>query len=314
MKKIFLLLVIFSGYVGKSQNPPAPVNCNVQSNPPDSFPIPDMYVEKTKGLGRNAEFAYKHRAIKLQKHIDIYDQIFFPVNPFVKMISHFCNDLHFDSLNIWFAEYPNIPDSFTPPGWQSKLTVLFNPMKGGVDLGYFTIQDHGSNFHKLPTSPINVGQNWINNYDTDILPILSSTISNDRDNEYPKGSRKYSDTRFIGYCGEDWIQLLTEINYQNNVVYNDPSYVTGIEVLFSAYDQNGDDEKMPRYRYRMIAQFDFTTNKNGQDGLFFIDDQIDFLKIRKSKKFICGQQFQSNYKDNKGFGIDNGQLCPTVCN
>jgi hypothetical protein len=257
------------------------------------------------------------------------ESLFLSITAFTALINTFENETGYTQFEVDFAIYDaaSRPNTFPQLDHDNKLILLFYPY-GTSDQNYYFV-NADVNYYTLPKV---IGDKWTQKYvDNCDSKYLTKTIrKKDSDNYMPK-SNEFSDTRKIFYIpAAIHDAFICEPVYQKKIFPQNE--VTGIQLTFSRYSKKGrftDDPSKTKdvYRKRLFVQFDLTKKgPNGSDVVFYLDtdpdEAQDYQRRRECTiqkvRALQGIQGELSVKQKNDLirmlGLDNGQLCPTVCN
>jgi len=266
----------------------------------------------------------KYDILKNVFHVDQPKQ--FTLGNFLGMIKYFSNNYpQFECLHVYIAAFLPTGNPRVPQGCGNQMTLIFAPATNGDengpnDLDYFILPPHLS-FSETNINDFKIDfttfQDWTNYFQTKFLGKLLPTLNNnDADNRDPK-TNKYSDTKYITYCKSSLIELVCEQTYIHKSLADPSSEIKlGNDMIarLAAFGANGNPRRpgTGKGRKRLFVQFDFLDEANKQ--IVYLDDMDGFEK-RPDPQGQCGDCIPAKQiKDKKVLAVDNGQLCPTVCN
>ena len=148
------------------------------------------------------------------------------------------------------------------------------------------------------------------NYQTKLLGKLYPTLDRNS-NDDNDGSGKRTDTKCITYCAASFKELRREQLYTHKKNKNPVTLSSDILASFAAFDQSGNARDYNHYKKRIFVQFDLIDSATNQP---FALETSDGFSNRDDPNGQCGNCTKKHNKKLYGSGLDNGQLCPTVCN
>ena len=310
MKKIFfMMIVLFAGLITNNSHAQA------------THKLPSMYVEKSIGNERILRFSQiKDSKYEILRKFNTHQDLFFiytwnAIGKLIEKINKECG------IRIYFARYSFCGDQGFPSETEPKKVILLfakESTDGSAPEEYYFLNDKKAD-NKVYEVSKECGEDWIKDYENHVLPELLITLipsEKDIDNEYPAGSKSYSDTKSIYFTKEMIKEAFVDEQGYDHKIKGSPLIISAFKVSFSAYGVNGNGRiaKKDVYKNRLFVQFDYMYNPGTGNEVFYLDDMDDF-KQRYDLTFPKqeGQLKEAKDKVDEKKGINNGQLCPTHC-
>jgi len=256
---------------------------------------------------------------KLKKHYSYQDlSETYTWNAFKKMIDTLDDPKKsYKILRVYLARYngKQVTSPFPLNVKKNKLILLFSPgNKNVLPDHYYFINENDDQLYTIDKGD---ADKWLKLFSDSDLHVIRKTIKKHDDDDYYGGV--HSDTKFIWYPKEN-IDSAFKVEYH----YQDSAYnveISAVQMTFSAYPRQGKkpDVDGHKYKRRLFVQFDYMKkNSQGKDEVFYLDNEPDFCcRLQNSHLDNKSELTESVIKISnieKATAVDNGQLCPTVCN
>jgi len=269
----------------------------------DSNCLPKMWKSKYEGSDMVKDFISK-KLPDIERRSTVKQFARIELGNFIGMIEYFEKSFpNYKTLRVYIGEYssgviPNVPTRFA-----KQLTLIFSPSDAnGRDLNsqIFFVIPPGSSFDDVNNlSNFQIDKNtkdaWVSNYSS-VMTLNGIDLTNQMNICQNCTIKTPTDTWSVLYQGDFVHQLITELGYCHRDATNsrDISLTSNFVASFAVQDYFPKPPSQPNYR--TIILFDFA---DANFNPIFLDDMFDFPKRSQCQKVGA---------------IDNGQLCPTVCN